>query len=84
MEVGDLCIEMAFATVLLDTEADVFHHPGKHVAADMGMCIDQNVWVGAEAHELIQHLADVASLGGTGEKLSVRKSPGSSFPEAIV
>ena len=73
-----------FAPVLLDAQADVLHDGGQLVRPQVRMRVDEDGRVGPEAHELVQHFADVAALGRAREELAVGERPGAAFAVAVV
>ena len=83
-DIRHAAVEMVFAPVLLDAQADVLHDGGQLVRPQVRMRVDEDGRVGPEAHELVQDFADVAALGGPGEELSVGESPGAAFAVAVV
>ena len=83
-DVRHAAVEMVFASVLFDAQADVFHDGGQLVRAQMRMSVNQDGRVGSEADELVQHLADVTALGRAREQFSVGERTGSAFAVAVV
>ena len=83
-DVRHAAVEMVFTSVLFDAQADVFNDGGELVRSQVRMRVDQDGRIGPESDELVQHLADVAALGGAGEELSVGERTGSAFAVAII
>ena len=66
------------------TITDFFHHPRKLVGAYVRVGVDENVFGRAEIHELMEHLAYVATLGRAGVEFTVRKSTCPALSVAII
>ena len=61
-DIGHTRVEMVLASVLDDAFADVLDNHRKSVASDVRMGINEDRFICAETHELMQHLTDVSSL----------------------
>ena len=66
-EVRHAAVEMVFAAMFLDAEADVLHDRGQFVRPEVRVRVDEDGGIGPEAHQLVQDLPDVAPLGRAGE-----------------
>ena len=75
---------MVFPALLHDEPADILHHSRQLVGADVGVGVDEYRRRRAEADEVMEHLADVAALGGAGVELAVGKCAGAALTVAVV
>ena len=84
LEVDNARIEMILAAMLHNRLPHAGDDGGQAVGADMGVDVDHDVGVGAMLHEELQHLADVAALGGARVELAVAVGPCAALAEAPV
>ena len=83
-DVRHAAVEMVLSPMVLDAAADIFDNPGQPVRPQMRMGIDEDVRIGPETDQLMEHFPDVAPFGRTGEQFPVREGTGTALAVAIV
>ena len=80
----DTRAEVVFAALGDDEIADVLDDDRQLVGADVRVRVDEDILGSAELHQLVQHLAQVAPLGGTRIELAVGEGACASLAVAVV
>ena len=75
---------MYFSTVFNDTLAHSANDTRQFVAADMSMCLVEDIIFGAEMMEEFHHALHIAAFLAAGVELAVGESACTSFAKAVV